>query len=71
MSDESKTVPETTHRTENAAHGIENAFYAGGPGKPYFQPVMECCCGFSTGRCFHWEDAGHRMDVHLREVSAA
>ncbi len=45
-------------------HGI-TAFYAGGPGYPYYQPVLECTCGFSSGRCDNWEEAGECMDSHL------
>jgi hypothetical protein len=69
---EEKTVPETTHRTEDLAHGIEHAFYAGGPGElPYFRPVMECMCGFATERCPSWEEAGRQLDSHLASVGAA
>jgi hypothetical protein len=74
MADEPKSVPEITHRTDNAAHGIENAFYCGGShaeNEPYFQAVMECCCGFRTKRCLSWEDAGEQFDWHLVNVGAA
>jgi len=53
------------------AHGIEQAFYCGGPGEPYYQPVMECMCGFSTGRCASWQMAGRVFDLHLVLVGAA
>jgi hypothetical protein len=69
--DEPKTVPETTNRLDDAAHGCEDAFYSGGPGNPYFKPVMECCCGFRTERCLSWEEAGRQLDAHLVSVSAA
>ncbi len=46
-------------------HGI-TAFYAGGPGEPYYQPVLECSCGFSSYRCDSWEDAGSAIDAHLK-----
>jgi hypothetical protein len=72
MANEEETVPETTHRTDNAAHGIENAFYSGGPGQPYFRPRMECMCGFVTERsCLSWEEAGQQLDAHLGSVGAA
>lgn len=49
-------------------HGIGHAAYAGGPGEPYFQPYMECLCGWSTGRCDSWQSAGEELDEHLAEV---
>lgn len=48
-------------------HSIE-AFYAGGPGDPYYQSVMTCSCGYSTGRKECWEYAGVYMDDHLTKV---
>ena len=45
-------------------HGI-HAFYAGGPGEPYYQPVLDCTCGFSSGRCDSWKEAGSLIDSHL------
>lgn len=50
--------------TEEAEHGV-TAYYAGGPGEPYYQPVMDCLCGFSTGRCADWESAGRDFDRHF------
>jgi hypothetical protein len=44
------------------------AFYAGGPGEPYYQPVLECGCGFSTNRCESWEEAGQLYDMHRRLI---
>ncbi len=46
-------------------HGII-AFYSGGPGEPYYRPVLECSCGFSSGRSDSWEDAGSAVDAHLK-----
>lgn len=54
--------------SENLAHGIEDAVYSGGPGEPYYRPVMDCMCGFSTGRCASWADAGMAFDLHLASV---
>lgn len=45
-------------------HGI-TAFYSGGPGEPYYQPVLECTCGFSSGRSESWQEAGIAIDEHL------
>jgi len=39
-------------------HGIAVATYCGGPGEPYYQPVMGCICGWSTDRSENWEEAG-------------
>ena len=52
---------------DEVIHGVE-ACYAGGPGDPYYQPVLSCLCGFSTGRCESWEDAGIAMDDHREEI---
>jgi hypothetical protein len=54
--------------SETIPHGIENACYSGGPGEPYYQPSMECMCGWTTGRCASWEDAGRIFDVHMASV---
>ncbi len=48
-------------------HAID-ACYSGGPGEPYYQPVLMCSCGFETGRCDNWEIAGSAMDDHLKGV---
>jgi hypothetical protein len=48
-------------------HGMDHAAYYGGPGEPYFQPVMECLCGWSTTRSENWETAGRAFDQHLKE----
>jgi hypothetical protein len=53
------------------AHGLENAFYMGAPGDMSLHPVMECMCGFSTGRCLSWCAAGRALDVHLASVGVA
>jgi hypothetical protein len=50
-------------------HGVETACYAGGPGEPYYQPAMECMCGWGTGRCKSWQTAGRKFDEHLRTAS--
>jgi hypothetical protein len=49
-------------------HGIQGAYYSGGPGEPYYRPVMECTCGFTTVRHTDWEHAGQEFDTHLLEV---
>ncbi len=61
-------MPDPAETMEDEEHGISAACYAGGPGEPYYQPVMECLCGFSTGRCDSWEDAGREFDDHLAEA---
>lgn len=48
-------------------HGVE-ACYSGGPGEPYYRPVLDCLCGFSSGRCDNWEEAGSLMDAHISQV---
>jgi hypothetical protein len=66
-------MPEPTRREPPAEQpdevecGVE-AFYAGGPGEPYYQPVMRCLCGFTTGRCDSWSEAGESYDEHRREM---
>lgn len=49
-------------------HSIQ-AYYAGGPGDPYFRPVMACGCGWSTGRCETWAEAAVAYDEHLAEAT--
>lgn len=44
------------------------ALYSGGPGEPYFQPVIECSCGWGSGRCESWAEAGGLYDDHLAEA---
>lgn len=61
-----KTVLSSTV-TNIQQHGPE-ACYAGGSGEPYYQPVLICLCGFSTGRCDSWEDAGREYDKHRKEI---
>lgn len=56
-------VPEEVHSID--------AYYAGGPGEPYFQPVLSCSCGFETDRSGSWEDAGYEMDIHLQKARGA
>ena len=48
-------------------HSVE-AYYSGGHGDPYYQPVLSCSCGFSSGRQFNWQDAGAELDKHLMAV---
>ena len=48
-------------------HGVDFAGYGGGSGEPYYQPVMQCLCGYSTGRQESWEDCGRMFDEHLTE----
>lgn len=55
--------------TPKIEHGIALAVYAGGPGEPYYRPVIECSCGYSTGRQASWQFAGKLFDLHLAEVS--
>ena len=50
-------------------HGIEGASYSGGSGEPYYQPTMDCMCGWGTGRCENWEEAGRKFDEHLEQSS--
>ncbi len=45
-------------------HGVQ-AYYAGGPGEPYYQPVLACECGWSSGRCESFEEAGRAFDEHM------
>lgn len=33
-----------------------------------YMPVLDCSCGFSTGRCSDWEEAGASLDEHVMEV---
>jgi hypothetical protein len=47
------------------------AFYAGRPGEPDYQPVLKCECGFSSGRCLSWEEAGQLFDMHRRLIGEA
>ena len=53
------------------AHGIEEACFRGGPGEPYFRPSIDCMCGWTTGRCTSWEDAGRALDAHFAAVEKA
>lgn len=57
-------------RQMSLEHNIE-AYYSAGPGEPYYQPVIGCSCGFSSGRCKNWEEAGEAMDRHIREITAS
>lgn len=61
-------IEESAKSDAQIVHGITLACYAGGSGEPYFQPYMECSCGFSTGRQGCWRDAGEAMDRHLAAV---
>ena len=54
--------------TNGPEHGIKEAYYAGGPGRTYFLPVMICMCGFETDRCDSWADAGGQLDKHLDSI---
>ena len=59
--------PVTKHAAGDAdapMHNIEGAFYSGGPGEPYFQPAMQCSCGWSV-RDETWTDVGAAYDAHL------
>lgn len=57
-------------KEKEVEHAVHAAYY-GGPGEPYFQPVMSCDCGFETERCPNWEEAGRQMDAHLELVEKA
>jgi len=65
----SKTNVSTTFRSDQL-HEV-SCCYAGGPGAPYYQPTMNCSCGFSSGRCENWEEAGQAMDIHIAERRAS
>lgn len=52
-------------------HGIAAAYYSGGPGEPYFQAVMECCCGWTSARRQSWAEAGEELDQHLASIKTA
>lgn len=54
---------------EIVEHGVE-AYYSGGAGEPYYQPTLNCLCGFSSGRCESWQEAGEAMDEHVREINS-
>ncbi len=47
-------------------HGPQ-AGYSGGPGEPYFQPFIDCLCGWSSGRVDSFEMAGELFDAHIKE----
>ncbi len=42
-------------------HGVSEATYAFG------KPLMVCGCGWNTGNCETWEEAGAAFDAHLEE----
>jgi hypothetical protein len=50
------------------AHGIEEACYRSGPGDLNYRPTMTCMCGWTTGRCDSWEDAGRALDAHFAAI---
>lgn len=48
-------------------HGIAAAYYSSDGVR--YRPVMECSCGFHTGRdSISWEEAGAVFDEHLSDV---
>ncbi len=49
-------------------HGVQGAYYSGGPGEPYYQCVMKCCCGWISERHSSWQNAGEEFDEHLESV---
>lgn len=63
-------MPADPLTAEEIEHGVETACYSGGPGEPYYQPWMQCMCGFVTERQPSWEDVGRVMDEHLAETLA-
>lgn len=52
---------------ETKQHG-PLAGYSGGPGKPYYQPFIDCLCGWSSGRVETFQFAGELFDEHITEV---
>lgn len=50
----------------DSSHDID-AFYSS-DGNEYL-PVLDCSCGFSTGRCPSWSSAGDAFDDHVKEIS--
>ena len=57
---------EQKSRIAGEQHGIQDACYYSDGEK--YKPVMDCLCGWSTGRCDYWEDAGRLLDIHLYSV---
>lgn len=59
-----------TKRNVGAAveHGPEVAMYSGGPGEPYYQPIIICLCGWSSERQSSWQFVGELFDEHLAET---
>lgn len=53
---------------DDLEHGIEAAYYANGP-EYKFKPVVDCLCGWSSGRQSNLEDAGRLYDEHIAEVT--
>lgn len=53
---------------EEQDHGPETVCYSGGPGPRYYLPTIECMCGWGSGRCQSWEEAGELFDRHLEKV---
>lgn len=53
-----------TEKTTEVEHGLDHACYSGGPGEPYFQPYMQCSCGWGL-RAETWEAVGAEFDAHL------
>lgn len=35
-----------------------------------YKPVLSCSCGFSSGRCDTWEQAGAQLDEHIDIIQA-
>lgn len=66
-SDRVSTADDTESDDTPSGHGVEGACYSGGPGVPYYQPVLMCTCGWTSGRCDNWEEAGGLFDEHLEE----
>jgi hypothetical protein len=62
-------MSETTPPDEPQEHAVE-ACYSGGPGVRYYMPCMLCSCGWTSGRCDTFEEAGALLDEHLEEVKA-
>lgn len=49
----------------NIEHDV-SAYYSSDGDK--YRPVMECSCGFISGRCSDWEEAGIKMDNHFYDL---
>lgn len=61
----------TDSEAAQAEHNIDGAVYRLQPdGTKYgkHMPTLECSCGFWTRDCDDWEEAGWKMDQHLKAL---